>query len=153
MTSLFDLYMDDTFNKPAVRCSIEDLYSHTRDELLKPVLYLRTENFLLGLNTQGECRKESQTRCGEQWDMGFGQTVRYKPNESTLFYRLSAPTNCLSVTTLYKGQIILKGLLVSSNSPKKWTNKFVFKVHIFWEGHKILRNLPLTFDYSTYSQK
>ena len=21
-----------------------------------------------------------------------------------------------------------------------------FKVHIFWEGHKILRNLPLTFD-------
>ena len=28
-----------------------------------------------------------------------------------------------------------------------------FKVHIFWEGHKILRNLSLTFDYSTYSQK
>ena len=27
------------------------------------------------------------------------------------------------------------------------------KVHIFWEGHKILRNLPLTFNYSTYSQK
>ena len=23
------------------------------------------------------------------------------------------------------------------------------KVHIFWEGHKILRNLHLTFDYST----
>ena len=28
-----------------------------------------------------------------------------------------------------------------------------FKVHIFREGHKILRNLRLTFDYSTYSQK
>ena len=27
------------------------------------------------------------------------------------------------------------------------------KVHIFWEGHKILPNLYLTFDYSTYSQK
>ena len=27
------------------------------------------------------------------------------------------------------------------------------KVHIFWEGHKILRNLPLTFDYSTNRQK
>ena len=26
------------------------------------------------------------------------------------------------------------------------------KVHIFWEGHKILRNLHLTFDCSTYSQ-
>ena len=25
-------------------------------------------------------------------------------------------------------------------------NKSSFKVHIFWEGHKILRNLPLTFD-------
>ena len=30
---------------------------------------------------------------------------------------------------------------------------FSFKVHIFWEGHKILWNLHLTFDYSTYSQK
>ena len=27
------------------------------------------------------------------------------------------------------------------------------KVHIFREGQKILRNLPLTFDYSSYSQK
>ena len=27
------------------------------------------------------------------------------------------------------------------------------KVHIFWEGHKILQNLPLTFDYSTYRRK
>ena len=27
------------------------------------------------------------------------------------------------------------------------------KVHIFWEGLKILWNLHLTFDYSTYSQK
>ena len=29
----------------------------------------------------------------------------------------------------------------------------LFKVNIFWEGHKILRNLPLTFDRSTYNQK
>ena len=27
------------------------------------------------------------------------------------------------------------------------------KIHIFWEGHKILWNLTLTFDYSTYRQK
>ena len=26
------------------------------------------------------------------------------------------------------------------------------KVHIFWEGHKSLQNLTLTFDYSTYLQ-
>ena len=29
----------------------------------------------------------------------------------------------------------------------------LFKVHIFWEGHKILRNLHLTFDRMWYSQK
>ena len=34
-----------------------------------------------------------------------------------------------------------------------WKNKVIFKVHIFWEGHKIFQNLPLTFDHSTYSQK
>ena len=32
-------------------------------------------------------------------------------------------------------------------------DSFFVKVHIFWEGHKIFRNLHLTFDYSTYSQK
>ena len=29
----------------------------------------------------------------------------------------------------------------------------IIKVCIFWEGHKILRNLHLTFVYSTYRQK
>ena len=33
------------------------------------------------------------------------------------------------------------------------SKKIKGKVHIFWEGHKILQNLHLTFDYSTYSQK
>ena len=28
-----------------------------------------------------------------------------------------------------------------------WWNLFFVKVHIFWEGHKILRNLHLTFDW------
>ena len=28
-----------------------------------------------------------------------------------------------------------------------------FKVHIFWEGHKILRNLQLTFDWYYIGQK
>ena len=31
--------------------------------------------------------------------------------------------------------------------------KTAFKVHIFWEGHKILRNLPLTFDCMYCCQK
>ena len=34
-----------------------------------------------------------------------------------------------------------------------WYRIITLKVHIFWEGYKILRNLPLTFDCSTYSQK
>ena len=31
--------------------------------------------------------------------------------------------------------------------------KILDKVHIFWEGHKILRNLHLTFDCNYCSQK
>ena len=40
------------------------------------------------------------------------------------------------------------------SSLKKWNSFDTLdsKVHIFWEGHKVLRNLHLTFDYSTYSK-
>ena len=31
--------------------------------------------------------------------------------------------------------------------------KMIIKVHIFWEGHKILRNLSLTFDWHYIGQK
>ena len=31
--------------------------------------------------------------------------------------------------------------------------KLAFKVHIFWEGHKILQNLHLTFDWHYIGQK
>ena len=33
------------------------------------------------------------------------------------------------------------------------SSSILFKVHIFWESHKILRNLPLTFDCMYCSQK
>ena len=36
------------------------------------------------------------------------------------------------------------------NTTQKFEN---YKVHIFWEGHKILRNLHLTFDCMYCSQK
>ena len=40
-----------------------------------------------------------------------------------------------------KGQIISKGLFVSSNSPKKWTNQFIFTTttnsFIFWKNSRI----------------
>ena len=35
----------------------------------------------------------------------------------------------------------------------KTFHKLYNKVRIFWEGHMILRNLHLTFVYSTYRQK
>ena len=34
-----------------------------------------------------------------------------------------------------------------------WSKNIDGKVHIFWEGHKILRNLHLTFVYMYYRQK
>ena len=40
----------------------------------------------------------------------------------------------LSTTSLYQGYTVHNNLSCS-----------IHKVHIFWEGHKILRNLPLTF--------
>jgi hypothetical protein len=42
----------------------------------------------------------------------------------------------------------------SNNSFKQWKVRTIFgKVHIFWEGHKILHNLPRTFDCMYCSQK
>ena len=37
---------------------------------------------------------------------------------------------------------------------KQWHHKFIlkFKVHIFWEGHKILRNLQQLFDWQYIGQ-
>ena len=45
-----------------------------------------------------------------------------------------------------------KQFMASSLLPKK-NKKIDFKVHIFWEGHKILRNLYLTFDWHYIGQK
>ena len=39
---------------------------------------------------------------------------------------------------------------ITSNSER--SEQFFDKVHIFWEGHKILQNLHLTFDYLQYIQ-
>ena len=42
---------------------------------------------------------------------------------------------------------------VHTHTPAFFTSRLRLKVHIFWEGHKILRNLPLTFDRMYCSQK
>ena len=38
---------------------------------------------------------------------------------------------------------------LSKNKNAQKKSFYFVKVHIFWEGHKILQNLYLTFDYST----
>ena len=62
---------------------------------------------------------------------------------------------------LYKCLVSLITLQWDSEvAPKKLNDKsemlqyiLVFKLHIFWEGHKILRNLHLTFDWHYVGQK
>ena len=65
---------------------------------------------------------------------------------STNFYE----TDVNGSGIFYPASFVYLGLLVyleshSSSFPAIMTMEG--KVHIFWEGHKILRNLPLTFDY------
>ena len=77
----------------------------------------------------------------------------------------------LKVRTTYlflvKGCLILEGVFtcvksVRNHSPSTFQLRFIWtfarsnkvvKVHIFWEGHKILRNLHLTFVLCSASQK
>ena len=58
---------------------------------------------------------------------------------------------------LEEDKFYLISLQFQFNNPKLQStfifSKIFSKVHIFWEGHKILRNLHLTFVYSTYRQK
>ena len=46
---------------------------------------------------------------------------------------------------------IQKKILIKKLSPYSKAITGDHKVHIFWEGHKILKNLHLTFDYRTYT--
>ena len=43
-------------------------------------------------------------------------------------------------------------LIITTSFSKELCPFLASKVQIFWEGHKILQNFHLTFDYSTYSQ-
>ena len=50
---------------------------------------------------------------------------------------------------LFQKKIINQGSSLASMASM---HSIYCKVHTFWEGHKILRNLHLTFDYSQYIQ-
>ena len=66
--------------------------------------------------------------------------------------------NFLKFIKVRKSQKEIVLSLNTSKNQQKWVKKnqkqrHGIKVHIFWEGHKILRNLPLTFDCMYCSQK
>ena len=50
---------------------------------------------------------------------------------------------CIPLSWNYKSTKINKTTKLVVNERE---NKKAYKVHIFWEGHKILQNLPFTFD-------
>ena len=73
---------------------------------------------------------------------------------------ISGPSHCCTARQVinYRNTTFLD--FIAQYLPLKKTYKLLRsfkwllgKVHIFWEDHKLLQNLHLTFDYSTYSQK
>ena len=91
----------------------------------------------------------------KRWTAGNSISVRlimYQLQFSKMepLYLTQFGIECRKVTQV---QRFKSNFLFLNNSREGRKETVVFKVHIFWEGHKILRNLPLTIDYSTYSQK
>ena len=85
----------------------------------------------------------------------FYTSLLWKKNKKNV-YRILQPIkffcpirNSMGILEMYL-EIFLAQLFFWSSTHRSIT---LCKVHTIWEGHKILRNLPLTFDYSTYSQK
>ena len=60
---------------------------------------------------------------------------------------------CNSRRTISKYRLDLVIYTCVSSKPQSETSFFSCKVHIFWEGHKTLRNLHLTFDWHYTGQK
>ena len=75
-----------------------------------------------------------------QWYCVWKHLIRHTYGYDWIFH-------CFYVCHLFFGRL---QLLTKSG---KNSHISLFKVHVYWEDHKILQNLPLTFDYSTYSQK
>ena len=66
------------------------------------------------------------------------------------------PVNTTCTIIIFNFFFAIKFICIFWEGHKIWRNlhlSFDVKVHIFWEGHKILRNLPLTFDCIYCSQK
>ena len=63
--------------------------------------------------------------------------------------------NCLK-RSIQLGFLCIKKMVLTCHSISRqslWSSYSQVKVHIFWEGHKILRNLHLTFVLCSASQK
>ena len=77
-------------------------------------------------------------------------------------HRSESCNGCCTMNDLPRDTVILcdsRFPKLSSKTSERWLGYFrckqatTLKVHIFWEGHKILRNLPLTFYCMYCSQK
>ena len=80
-----------------------------------------------------------------------GNLARIIKEECDMQYR--GPSHTWFPLTRFSNRQCFTTLHVNECIRVSWVGDEVVKVHIFWEGHKFLWNLPLTFDYSTYSQK
>ena len=67
--------------------------------------------------------------------------------ESVISNSLAQQNFCLQWPLI--GMAIPRKISLLNQGIKEWQ----FKVYIFWEGHKILQNLPLTFDCMYYSER
>ena len=68
---------------------------------------------------------------------------------STLIYDVKEGLPINQFFWIFWKNCLVRRLKVTDFFKRNWS----IKVHIFWEGHKILRNLPLTFDNIYCSQK
>ena len=87
----------------------------------------------------------------------LGGKKNFTPCQYSMYYSPDCPIDLISTIWLFKISSGLNSLLLCTSTfeqLKKWHQFWVFcKVRIFWEGHKSLRNLHLTFDCMFCSQK
>ena len=95
--------------------------------------------------------------------------IFYKTEVQTIILRCWTGLKLQKLYSNFCRRFLIPKIVISFSFLKKNTNREVnnwfvwhqnafpydswFKVHIFWEGHKILRNHPLTFDCMHCSQK
>ena len=95
-------------------------------------------------------------QCNMRWLIRLKNVINIKERTQLVFCSRYPAINS---ETFFKN-VVISWFLKTNKASFKYSNRiylfyssinFGGKVHIFWEGHKILRNLPLTFTYTVYS--